>query len=35
VPVFIDATHPRTGRTGTIPITIPQDLGVNHDIQIN
>ena len=35
VQVFIDATHPRTGRTGTIPITIPQDLGVNHDIQIN
>lgn len=32
--VPIDATHPRTGRTGTIPITIPQDLGQNHDIQI-
>ena len=35
VQIFIDATHPRTGRTGTIPITIPQDLGQNHDIQIN
>ena len=35
VQVFIDATHPRTLRTGSIPITIPQDLGANHDIQIN
>ena len=34
VPVLIDATHPRTGRTGNIPITIPQDLGANHDISI-
>src|SRR5688500_12783949 len=34
VPVFIDATQPRTGRTGPIAITIPQNLGANHDIQI-
>jgi hypothetical protein len=34
VSIFIDASHPRTGRTGSIPITIPQDLGQNHDIQI-
>ena len=34
VQVFIDATHPRTGRANSIPITIPQDLGQNHDIQI-
>ena len=33
--VPIDASHPRTGRTGTIQITIPQDLGQNNDIQIN
>jgi hypothetical protein len=32
--VPIDAVHPRTGRTGTISIMIPQDLGQNHDIQI-
>ena len=34
VQVFIDATHPRTGRIGSIPIMIPQDLGQNHHIQI-
>jgi len=34
VPVFIDANHQRTGRTGTIPIMIPQNLGQNNDIQI-
>ena len=33
--VPIDATHPRTGRTGTRNITIPQDLGQNIEIQIN
>lgn len=35
VAVPIDATHPRTGRTGTRNITIPQDLGQNIEIQIN
>jgi len=34
VQVFIDATHPRTGRVGSIPIKIPQDLGQNHHISI-
>ncbi len=34
VAVPIDATHPRTGGTGGILVTIPQDLGQNHDIQI-
>ena len=36
IAVPIDATHPRTSpNISTIPITIPQDLGQNHDIQIN
>jgi hypothetical protein len=34
VQFFVDATHPRTGRANSIPITIPQDLGRNHDIPI-
>lgn len=35
VAVPIDASHPRTGRTGTRNITIPQDLGRNIEIQIS
>ena len=34
VQVFIDATHPRTGRVGSIQIIIPNDLGRSHHIQI-
>ncbi len=32
--IFIDASHPRTLRTGSIPILFPDDLRENHDISI-
>jgi len=34
VAVPIDADHPRSNTVGTINVTIPQDLGQNHDIQL-
>jgi hypothetical protein len=35
VPVAITASHPRSGRTGSIQVTLPADLGRSQTIQVS